>query len=47
MLANLEQHPGPISDTALAKSSYVLFLLPKVASLREVTYVDAASLYRT
>jgi leucyl aminopeptidase len=36
MLANLEQHPGPISDTALAKSSYVLFLLPKVASLREV-----------
>ena len=36
MLATLEQHPGPISDTALAKSSHVLVLLPAVASLREV-----------
>lgn len=36
MLATLEQHPEPIADTALAKSSHVLVLLPAVASLREV-----------
>jgi leucyl aminopeptidase len=41
MLATLEQHPGPISDTALAKSSHVLFLLPKVASVREVKALPA------
>jgi leucyl aminopeptidase len=36
MLAKLEQHPGPISARALAGSSHVLVLLPKVASAREV-----------
>jgi leucyl aminopeptidase len=34
MLATLEQHPAPISDAACARSSHVLFLLPKLASAR-------------
>ena len=36
MLATLEQHATPISDTALAKSSHALLLLPKLASVREI-----------
>ena len=41
MLAAFEQHPGPISDAALAKCSHVLFLLPKVASVRELRALPA------
>ena len=41
MLAALEQHPGPISEAALARTSHALFLLPKVASAREVRALPA------
>ncbi len=41
MLATLEQHPSSISDAALAKSSHVLFLLPRLASVRELKALPA------
>jgi leucyl aminopeptidase len=41
MLATLEQHPSAITDAALAKSSHVLFLLPKLTSSRQVRTLPA------
>ncbi|MFO1204755.1 MAG: hypothetical protein U1E63_03285 [Burkholderiales bacterium] len=41
MLATLEQHPAPISDAVLARSSHALLLLPKLASMREVKALPA------
>jgi leucyl aminopeptidase len=47
MLATLEQHPAPISDTALANSSHVLYLLPKVAATREVKALPSGDVLAT